>query len=268
MLWTRWLYLRALGVVYLAAFASLWVQVHGLMGEGGVVPASAVLARQRQALGDRVWLEAPSLFHWFGADDRALTIGCAAGVACALAVCAGRLQRAALAGAWALYLSFVTADAVFLRFQWDGLLLEAGLLSIALAPGGWRPGPGDREPPAVAVWLLRLLLFKLMFLSGVVKIASGDPAWRDLTALGYHWWTQPLPAWTAWFVDKLPRLAQQAMAALVFGIELALPCFMFGSVRLRAAAAAGTAALMLAIAATGSYGFFNLLTLALFLMLL
>src|SRR5205085_104804 len=96
---------------------------------------------------------------------------------------------------------------VSLWLQVDGLigergilLLETGFLAIFLAPLQWRMERGrDVAISGIALFLLKFLLFKLMFMSGVVKLTSGDDCWWNLTALDYHYWTQPLPTPIAWW---------------------------------------------------------------------
>jgi uncharacterized membrane protein YhaH (DUF805 family) len=141
-------------------------------------------------------------------------------------------------------------------YQWDFLLLEAGFLAIFLTPAFPR------------VWLFQWLLFRLMFESGAVKLLSHDLTWKSLTALNYHYWTQPLPTPIAWYLAQSPEWFQKTSTAVVFGVELFLPFLIFGPRRLKQAAAAGIAALQFIILLTGSYTFFNLLTIALCLFLL
>src|SRR6266566_8358157 len=83
-LWPRWLFLRALGLIFFSAFYSLAFQIHGLIGERGILPANAYLAAISGAVPGvkRLWY-APSLL-WLGSGDRALTIVVAAGIACSL----------------------------------------------------------------------------------------------------------------------------------------------------------------------------------------
>jgi len=169
---------------------------------------------------------------------------------------------------WAFYLSLVVAGQDFLGFQWDGLLLETGLLAVFLAPAGLRPRPGAEGPvPLSALWLLRFLLFRLMFTSGAVKLRSGDPLWRGLSALRVHYQTQPLPTWIGWLAHQLPAKVHTLSAAVMFVVELVVPFLIFGPRPLRLAACGAMAGLQLLIAATGNYGFFNLLTLVLYLAL-
>jgi hypothetical protein len=181
---------------------------------------------------------------------------------------AGVLPRVCLALLWLLYLSLVTVGGDFLAFQWDNLLLETGLLAIFFAPAQVLPRPSREKPPSPTVlWLLRLLLFKLMFLSGVVKLASRDETWRRLSALTHHYETQPLPTWVAWHAQQLPRWFQASSCAVMFVIELAVPFLIFAPRRLRMAGGAALAIFQVLILLTGNYTFFNCLTLGLCLLL-
>src|SRR5207249_2378648 len=118
------------------------------------------------------------------------------------------------------YLSLTVAGQDFLGYQWDALLLETGFLAIFFAPLQWRSRLGrDGSPSRPIVWLLRWLLFRLMFSSGVVKLLSGDESWRSLTALQYHYETQPLPTWTSWYMHQLPGWFQQLSVLVTFAAE-------------------------------------------------
>jgi hypothetical protein len=118
------------------------------------------------------------------------------------------------------------------------------------------------------LWLLRWLLFRLMFASGLVKLVSGDSTWRNLTALRFHYETQPLPTWVGWYAHQLPLIVQKVSTALMFGIELFVPWLIFAPWRWRKIACVATLSLQLLIFITGNYCFFNLLTMALCLLLL
>jgi hypothetical protein len=260
---SRWVFLRFLGVIYLIAFVSLWVQVHGLLGSRGILPVTEFLQAVRQQLGwERYW-HVPTIFWWSG-SDAALGAVCGAGVVLSLMVIAGLAVGPSLIGLWGLYLSVGSVGREFLSFQWDVLLLETGLLAVFLAPWQWRPGLGRETPPSrLALWLLWWLLFRLMFASGMVKLTSGDAVWRNLTALEYHYETQPLPPWTAWYAHHLPAWFQQISTAILFLIELVVPCAIAGPRRVRLIACATLVFLQLLIIGTGNYCFFNLLSLAL-----
>jgi hypothetical protein len=151
-----------------------------------------------------------------------------------------------------LYLSFIYAGQVFMMFQWDLLLAEAGFLAIFLA-GGSR----------IVVWLYRWLLFRFLFMAGAAKLLSGDSTWRDLTALNYHFETQPLPTPLAWYAAHLPQGMLTGATALTLVVEVGVAFLIFAPRRLRTAVASCVLALEVLIALTGNYNFFNLLTLLL-----
>ncbi len=269
----RSIFLRALGVIYLVAFVSLWTQVSGLIGHNGILPADQLITATAQqcdlqgiALGRYYF--APTLC-WINSSDGFLHFQCAAGAVLACLLIFRVAPAACLALLWLLYLSLVTVGRDFLGFQWDNLLLEAGFLAIFFAPLQWLPRRGGEPPPSrLMLWLLRLLLFKLMFSSGCVKLASGDPTWRNLTALTFHYQTQPLPTWIGWYAQQLPLWFQKASCAGMFAIELGAPFLVFAPRRLRFLGALSISFLQILILLTGNYTFFNWLTLALCLLLL
>jgi hypothetical protein len=262
---TRRLFLRLLGAVYLIAFASLAPQVAGLVGPHGLLPVGPYLEWAHSIYGREAYHLLPTIF-WFGAGDLALQLATWAGIVLSILLILGAAPAPVLALLWGLYLSISVAGQSFLSFQWDALLLEAGLLATLWAPFGRRVGAGAPPPSNVIRWLLVFLVFKLMFLSGLTKLLSGDPAWRSLTALDYHFETQPLPTWTAWYAHQLPGGMHRLATAVMFLIELGAPWLLLAPRclgRLRLAGCAALALLQLGIAATGNYGFFNLLAIVL-----
>ncbi len=261
-----WLFLRVLGVVYLLAFLSLWSQVEGLLGRRGVLPVRAFLRRAAGPEGGPRPLQVPSLF-WLRSSDGALHGACAAGVAASLCLVAGVGTPVALLALWVLYLSFAATGQVFLSYQWDVLLLEAGFLALLVCPWGLQAGGATPPPPDLGLLLLWWLLFRLIFQSGVGKLSSGDAAWRDLSAIRYHWFTQPLPTPAAWYASKLPDGWQRAATAATHVIEIGVPFLIFGPAEVRWVAAALLVGFQLLIALTGNYNFFNLLTAGLCLLL-
>jgi hypothetical protein len=231
-----------------------------LIGSRGIAPAAELLESARAQLGGDAWSDLPSML-WLGSSDLAIHLLCYVGIAAASLLALGIAPRVAALVAWASYLSFVTVGNVFLGYQWDALLLETGLLAIVYAPGCWGASWGDARPPSQwMLWLLRWLLFRVVFTSGVVKLASHDPTWANRTALDYHYWTQPLPHAVAWFVAQWPEGFQRGSVTLMFAVELGLVWLVFAPRRLRFVAAAAIAALMALITATGNYGFFTVLT--------
>ncbi|MEM7020321.1 MAG: lipase maturation factor family protein, partial [Pseudomonadota bacterium] len=122
--------------------------------------------------------------------------------------------------------------------------------------------------PGLGVWVGRLLLFRFMLLSGAVKLLSGDAIWANGTALEYHFETQPLPTLFAWYAHQLPDWFLYGGVMATFIIELALPFLIFLPRNPRLVAIGSFVFLELLILLTGSYNFFNLLTIVLCIALL
>ena len=264
---SRWLFLRGLGCIYLIAFLSLWVQIHGLVGSNGILPAGQYLEAVRQQIGTEGYYLVPTLF-WLNPSDAFLHFLCAGGVVLSLVLIAGFVPSFALVGLWAFYLSLVTVGQVFLSFQWDVLLLEAGFLAIFFAPLHLRETFTRASQSSTAfLWLLRWLLFRLMFASGFVKLTS-DEVWRNLTALNFHYETQPLPTWFGWYAHQLPEWFHKTSVLGMFAAELVVPFLIFAPRHLRTVGCIGLIALQILIILTGNYCFFNLLTIVLCLLLI
>jgi lipase maturation factor 1 len=270
----RRVFLRSIGIIYLIAFVSLWVQIAGLIGRNGIAPAHLAMdSARRQVAAEMIGVDRYHLvptFCWFEAGDAFLKFQCAAGTVLAALLILGVAPAPCLFLLWLIYLSLTTVGGVFLGFQWDNLLLETGLLAVFLAPLQWLPRRAANEAPPsrVTLWLLRWLLFRLMFQSGCVKLLSGDPAWRSLTALDFHYQTQPLPTWIGWYAAQFPAWAQKTSTAVMFGVELGIPFLIFFPRKPRQFACAAFVTLQALIFLTGNYCFFNLLTVALCLTLL
>jgi lipase maturation factor len=246
---------------------SLAVQITGLVGSRGILPIGQLLAVVRKQYGTEAYRLLPTLL-WLGSSDGVLTFLCWAGAALALIAIAGRGGTLVFVLLWALYLSLTVAGQVFLEFQWDALLLETGLLACLYAP---LRSSHAAEPNPIVRWVLWSLAYKLTFLSGITKILSGDPSWAAWTALTYHYETQPIPAWTSWYAHQLPAAFHYWSVPAMLAIELAAPFAVFFPVRFwwtRLVACAAMILLQLSIAATGNYGFFNLLAIVLYLALL
>ena len=265
---SRWLFLRLLGIIYLIAFISLWSQIDGLVGHNGILPAADYLKAAGEQVGPERYWWLPT-FCWFDASDGFLHCQCAAGVVLSLLLLVGVAPVLDLILLWTLYLSLSTICREFLGFQWDILLLETGFLAIFLAPRQWLPKVARQTAPSLTVlWLCRWLLFRLMFMSGAVKLLSADLTWWNFTALTFHYETQPLPTWIGWYAHQLPVWFQKTSVAVMFVIELAVPFLIFCGRRARQTAGGAFLLLMLLISLTGNYCFFNLLTLALSVLLL
>jgi hypothetical protein len=244
-------FLRLLGAIYLIAFVSFGVQAAGLIGSHGILPVADFLRLVRGSVGSGAFRDVPTVL-WLSASDTAVAAVWIAGALAAVAAIYSPWPRLALAVCLVLWLSICTAGQDFLSFQWDVLLLEAGFLALF----------ADAKP--VRVWLFRWLLFRLMFFSGMVKLLSHDPVWSDLTALHYHYWTQPLPTPPAWWMEQFPMWFQKLSTAFVFLCEVPVPfLFLMPWRKARLAGAWITIALQVLILLTGNYAFFNFLTIAL-----
>ena len=253
------LFSRALALIYCIAFVSFGCQIRGLIGAHGILPVTEFLAEATRQFGASAFWRAPTLCWWANSEYALQSIAWGGAVlACVATVIRPHSsgQKAAFAVLFVLYLSIVTGGQIFMGYQWDYLLLEAGFLAIFLNPAYTR------------VWLFRWLLFRLMFESSAVKLLSGDLAWRNLTALAVHYETQPLPTPIAWYVMQAPLCFHRVSTASVFFVELILPLLMFGPRRCKQVAAFGTILFQILILLTGNYTFFNLLTIALCLFLL
>ena len=273
-LFVRRAFLSCLGIIYLIAFISLWVQLAGLFGHNGIMPvASNMAALEQEAreahIGLGRYFRVPTLC-WISASDGFLNFQCAVGTVLAVLVIFGIAPAPCLFLLWLIYLSLCAVGEPFLNFQWDILLLEAGFLAIFFAPLQWLPRHPLREKPPsrIALWLLRWLLFKLIFQSGCVKMTSGDPTWRNGTALDFHFETQPLPTWIGWHAHQLPHWVHRSDLWVLFVIEVGIPFLIFLPRRPRQLACLAFLALQLFILLTGNYCFFNLLTMVLCVTLL
>ena len=246
-----WLFLRAMGLIYLSAFVSFGVQSLGLIGSHGIQPLGEFLDAARSQLGpERYWL-LPTVF-WLNQSDLAISAICWVGAILSLALVCDIFPTVCLFLLYTLYLSLFYAGQIFMGYQWDTLLLESGALALILSMAT-RPG----------IWLLRWFLFRFMFLSGAAKLLSGDPTWHSLAALSYYFQTEPLPTPLAWYAHHLPAIALTVCTAATLIIEVGLPFLIFFPRRLRFVAAYGIVFLEALIMLTGNYTFFNLLTIAL-----
>lgn len=253
------LLVRVLALAHAAAFGSFWVQAAGLIGSRGILPAGQFFKLAREQLGVRAYYDLPSLCWVFG-TGRFIDLLCLFGLLASLLLFLGRAQATCLGILWVAYLSLCSAGQIFFDYQWDALLLESTLLALFLVP--WTLGRSDSryDPPALSRYVTWWLLFRLMFLSGIAKLASSDPTWRNLTALVYHYETQPLPSPLAWYAHQLPLWFQKFCCGAMFALELLAPLCLAGPRLMRHAAALGLLGLQVVIAATGSFAFFNLLS--------
>lgn len=268
-LWPRWIFLRALGLIFFSAFYSLAFQIRGLIGQRGILPAADYLHELTVAIPGalRFW-SAPTLF-WLDASDLALTLVVGAGIVASLLLVTNVAPRISVAICTLLFLTCIGALQDFASYQSDGMLLEAGFISMFFAPRGILPGLGAFDPPTRASrFLLQWEWFRIYFESGVVKLASGDVQWRHLTAMDHYYENGPLPAWPGWYVQQMPHLYHAATALLTLVVELGLVWALFLPRRWRIGCFAIVTALQIGIIATANYAFLNYLVLVLGVLLL
>jgi lipase maturation factor 1 len=267
-LWARWIFLRALGLIYFSAFYSLVFQITGLIGPTGILPAGDYLQAVSGALPSQRYWFAPTLL-WFGASDHALLAICWVGIISSLLLVLNFWPRGMLAVCFICFLSFVSAAQDFSGYQSDGMLLEAGFISLFFAPPGFRPALGREHPPSrLSPFLLQWEWFRIYFESGVAKIASGDLAWRNLTAMDDYYQNGPLPTWLGWYVQQLPHWFHAFATVLTLVIEVALVWMLFLPRRFRIICFFIVTPFEISIILTANYTFLNYLVLVLGFLLL
>ena len=205
---SRWIFLRALGAIYFSAFFSLVFQIRGLIGPQGILPASEYLKGIAEQVGHARYWYVPTVL-WFSSSSHMLTGLCWVGMAAAILLVLNIWPRGMLTICFVCFLSFVSAAGDFSGYQSDGMLLEAGFLSLFLAPGGFRPGLGEKQPPVrTALYLLLWEWFRIYFESGVAKIAGQRPRVAQLHGIG-----RVLSKWAAANLDRLVRTAFSALVS-------------------------------------------------------
>ena len=264
----RWIFLRALGLIYYSAFFSLVFQINGLIGPQGILPAGEYLRALAQQFGRVGYWYAPTLL-WFSSGRHMLTGICWVGMIASVLLVLNLWPRGMLAICFVCFLSFVSAAQDFSGYQSDGMLLEAGFISLFFAPRGLRPRLGEASPPSRASWFLLLWeCFRIYFESGVAKIMSGDPAWRNFTALDDYYQNGPLPTWIGWYMQHLPHWFQAAMSFGTLALELVLVWMIFLPRRFRIVCFCILTPWQIGIILSANYTFLNYLVLVLGFLLL
>ncbi len=262
---TRFVFLRALGLIYFVAFLSLAHQLLPLLGSQGLLPAELYLDLVEGKVGGRFagFLARPTLF-WLYISDGFLLAMAWVGVVLSLVVLGGYANALLMTLLWALYLSFVHIGQTWYSFGWEIQLLETGVLAILLCPLlDGRPFPRT-PPPRVIIWLLRWLTFRIMLGSGLIKL-RGDACWRELTCLVYHYETQPIPHPLSWLLHSMPLWFHKLGVAFNHFVELFVPCFAFGPRRLRHIAGGLLVFFQVTLILSGNLSFLNWLTIVAYL---
>ncbi|XP_018330116.1 lipase maturation factor 2 [Agrilus planipennis] len=275
--YTRNLFLRAMCVVYMFAFISFYIQIPGLYGDNGILPAKAVLENNKYKSWSAKVHYQPTLL-WFtpylGLNTQyALDVLALLGSFLAFTgfVSQKFCTFPLFAGLWSLYFSLYQVGQVFVTSQWDNLLLEAGFLSILVAPLllGKRRGSKGSPSDNICLWLVRWLLFRFLLSSGLVKFLSGCPRWRDLSAFSYHFESMVIPSPLSWYCHHLPVWILRLTAVYANVCELVLPFLLFVPIRsVRITTYAFQIFLQICIVLTGNFNFVNILVTTLLLSLL
>jgi hypothetical protein len=267
-LWPRWLFLRALGAIYFSAFFSLLFQVQGLIGPQGILPARQYLQLVARELGARGYWFAPTLL-WFSSSAAMLDALCWVGIVASLLVVFNIWPRLSLGLCFIVFLSFIAGLQDFAAYQSDGMLLEAGFVAMFFAPPGIRPRLGAAHPPSRAsTFVLQWEWFRIYFESGLGKIASHDPTWRNLTAMNEYYQNGPLPTWIGWYAQHLPPGFHAFAAGATLVIELCLVWMLFLPRRYRILLFLLVTPFEISIIFTANYCFLNYLVLWLGILLL
>ena len=251
---SRFVFERALAVIYVIAFLVAINQFRALLGERGLLPVPRYLRRVR-------FQDAPSLFH-LGYSDRRLLVVAWAGVALAVTLVVGLPQSGPLwlpllvwLALWVLYVSIVNVGQTFYAFGWESLLCEVGALAVFL-------GNARTAPPVLVVFLVRWLLFRLEFGAGLIKL-RGDPCWRDLTCLSYHHETQPMPNPLSWWFHHLPRSFHRVEVLANHVAQLVVPFLLFAPQPVAGAAALAIIATQTWLVLSGNFSWLNFITITL-----
>ncbi len=266
---TRWLFFRALGLIYFSAFFSLIFQVQGLIGPTGILPAQSYLTEITKALGhwQRIWY-APTLL-WLSGGFGMLMAICCIGLLASVLVVINLWPRLTLAICFICFLSFVAAAQDFSGYQSDGMLLEAGFISLFLAPAGLRPSTARSQPVSRAsLFLLQWEWFRIYFQSGVMKLLSGDPEWRNFTAMDEYYQNGPLPTWIGWYAQHLPHWFHAGTVYATLAMELGLVWMLFLRRRWRIMLFFIVTPWQIAVILTANYAFLNYLVLGMGVLLL
>ncbi len=264
----RWIFLRALAAIYFSAFYSLLFQINGLIGPEGVLPAQKYLAAIAQSLGAMRYWYAPSLF-WYSSSSAALMTVTWVGLIASVIAFLNVWPRLSFAICFVCFLSFIGASSVFSSYQSDGMLLEAGFISLFFVPRGLLPGWGASDPPSRAsLFLLQWEWFRIYFESGMVKLLSGDKEWRNFTAMDEYYQNGPLPTWIGWHVEHLPHRFHAATVAGTLALELGLVFLLFFPRRVRLICFFIVTPWEIGVILTANYTFLNYLVLTLGFLLL
>lgn len=262
----RWVFLRCIAALYLVTFLSLLWQIPGLLGENGILPAQENLDLARFSLGAERYLAFPTLF-WLNSSDAFLYLLCGAGVIGSSLLFLGIAPSLLVPFLWLVHLSFFTVGEELLEFQWDALLLEVGFLAVFFTPRGLYSGFARSDPPSRPVlWLFRLLVFRLVFIAGIVRLHY--VLLHGITALEVPFVSQPVPTLLGWYAESTPAAFRIGLGAVLLASQLVVPFLVFMPRRIRVAACGVLILQHLALMAIGLYLMTGLITITVCITLL
>lgn len=270
-LWPRWLVLRAVGLVFIIIFAGIIKESAALIGPDGVTPLPTAIAELRAARSSliEVIIASPTLF--FISSSWAMVVLLQwGGLLAAIAVVLNLWPRLSLFVCWLSLLSFAKGWLLYSGPMVDRLMLEVSLLCILFAPAGYRPGLGAQvSARPIVVFMMRWLLFRIMFENGISKLLGGDLFWFNLRAMDILYETAPSPTILGYFNHHMPHAWHVFEIALTFAAEIVAPLLaVFGGRRGRWWAFFLWTALQVGIQLTCNFGWLNTASIALGLLLL
>lgn len=245
---------RLLGFIYFFAIGAFLFQILGLLGQKGILPVTNFLTYVRSHYLRKRFFYIPSLF-WLNASDQALMGLTIVGTLISIVLMLGYYSALCLALLFIIHLSIVSVGQDFLSFGWESFLLEITFYTfwVSLTP-----------IPNLMMWIcLNFLLFRFHLQAGAVKLQSHDHNWRNLTAIFYHYQSQPLPNTQAWFVYKWPLQIHKVSTFLMFVVEMIFPFGLFLGDTIRAIVGIVLIGLQVIIWVTGNFSYLNHLTIAL-----
>ncbi|KAL4509240.1 hypothetical protein ABPG72_018171 [Tetrahymena utriculariae] len=276
----QFMFLKGMAIIYLAAFLSIFYQINALLGYDGLLPVHTYLKRLRNNGINKDMSNVPTIVWWapeimeyiekaipslseFDSYETLLHLICLVGVLLSILVLLSNkfMNFLVYLTLWFLYLSIFSVGQLFFSFQWDIMLLEAGFLTVFITPTTRNGQLIVDEISSVTRDLLKWLCFRLNYASGVVKLTSKCPTWWSLTALHYHFESQPLPNPISYYFHQLPSWLKKLFVAqnfvtLIGGSLLIYSPFrrfrQFGGLMLLSE--------QFMIILTGNYNFFNFLT--------
>jgi hypothetical protein len=251
---TRLVLERGIAAIFLLAFIAVLHQFPALLGERGLLPVP-------EFVEIAPFKRYPSIFFWRYSDGMLRALAALGTMISVLIMCGvvspfpWWINLAAWLAMWGIYLSIVNVGQQFYSFGWETMLLEAGFFAAFL-------GSAHDCASVIPVLMLRWMLFRVEVGAGLIKLRH-DRSWRDLTALWYHYETQPLPNPLSWFFHRLPPFIHRLCVLGSHVTQVAVPFGLFAPQPYAAAAGALIIFHQFWLIVSGNYSWLNWLTVVL-----